>query len=197
MDVAEQQQHIILHVGCGRYNPHKLPEPFRTANWREVRLDLDPDVAPDIIASITDMAAVPSQSVDALWSAQNLEHLFAHEVPVALKEFYRVLKPGGFAIVNVPDLQDISQYIVDDQLEEPAYQSADGPISPIDVLFGHRPPIAKGNHFMAHKTGFTAKSLRKKLEEAGFAEVDVNKTRFNLWAIGYKGPVRQKLSICF
>jgi len=96
----------VLHVGCGAPDPRKLPPAFfAPGEWREVRLDIDPAVAPVIEASITDMAAVDSASVDAVWSAHNLEHLFAHEVPSALVEFRRVLCPGGFALVTVPDLQ--------------------------------------------------------------------------------------------
>ena len=44
----------VLHVGCGGADPAKLPEAFFPAvAWREIRLDIDPGVAPDIIASIT------------------------------------------------------------------------------------------------------------------------------------------------
>jgi predicted SAM-dependent methyltransferase len=43
------------------------------------------------------MKAVASESVDAIFSSHNIEHLYPHEVPVALAEFIRVLKPGLFA----------------------------------------------------------------------------------------------------
>jgi len=44
-----------------------------------------------------------------------------------------------------------------------------GPISPIDILWGHRLSLARGNYYMAHKVGFTAQSLTQALLEAGFA----------------------------
>ena len=54
----------VLHVGCGAPHPDKLPEAFFPRDaWAEVRLDIDPDVAPDIVASITDMTVVPTASV--------------------------------------------------------------------------------------------------------------------------------------
>ena len=39
------------------------------------------------------------------------------------------------------------------------------PICAIDILFGHRGYIARGNHFMVHKTGFTAEESRSEVEE--------------------------------
>src|SRR3954451_8011278 len=95
----------VLHVGCGVKLPHKLHQAFHTPEWRELRLDIDPNVQPDIVGSITDMRMVETASVDAVWSSHNLEHLYAHEVPVALAEFYRVLRPGGFLLITMPDLQ--------------------------------------------------------------------------------------------
>jgi hypothetical protein len=42
---------------------------------------------PDIVGTMTDMSAVADASVDALFSSHNIEHLYPHEVPVALAEF--------------------------------------------------------------------------------------------------------------
>ena len=178
----------VLHVGCGAPDPRKLPPAFfAPGEWREVRLDIDPAVAPDIEASITDMGAVDSASVDAVWSAHNLEHLFAHEVPAALAEFRRVLRPGGFALVTVPDLQQAAALVAEDRLTEAAYVSPAGPIAPLDMLYGHGASIAGGNVFMAHRTGFTARSLEALLVAAGFAPVRVIRdTHFALWATAHR-----------
>src|SRR4029077_18530152 len=112
-----------------------------------------------IVASLTDMTAVESGSMDALYSSHNLEHLYAHEVSKALGEFRRVLKMGGYALITLPDLQKVCEYVVADKLEEPMYQSPAGPIAPIDTLWGLRTSLAQGNVYMAHKTGFTGRSL--------------------------------------
>lgn len=177
----------VLHVGCGMPDPRKLPAAFfAVGEWREVRLDIDPGVAPDIIASITDMTVVGSGSVDAVWSAHNVEHLFAHEVPIALAEFRRVLRPDGFALITVPDLQRVAELVAQDRLMEPAYISPAGPIAPLDMMFGFGGAIAGGNHFMAHRTGFTARSLDAALRGAGFAQVRVVRDEaFALWATAH------------
>jgi protein O-GlcNAc transferase len=177
---------LVLHVGCGPYNPTALPEPLRTPDWREVRLDIDPSVQPDLIGSMTDMSAVLNESVDAVYSSHNLEHLYAHEVPIALAEFYRVLKPGGFVLITLPDIQAVAQHVAQGNLEEPLYISSVGPITALDILYGWREPIAKGNHFMAHRTAFTAKTLCQKLEQTGFHRLESYTDKLNLWAKGYK-----------
>lgn len=181
-------QRICLHVGCGPADPERLHPAFRGPEWREVRLDIDPRVAPDILASIVDMSAVPSGSADAVWSSHNLEHLFSHEVGRALSEFLRVLKPGGTALVSLPDLQRVAELVAAGRLEDVAYESPAGPISPLDMIYGHRRSIAAGNHFMAHRTGFTAGTLAAALERAGFINVRVAREEFNLWAAGERPP---------
>jgi|GEM_PF-3691545 len=51
---------------------------------------------------------------------------------------------------------------------QPAYQSPAGPIAPLDMLYGHRPALARGNLYMAHRTGFTLTSLMNMFRTAGF-----------------------------
>lgn len=176
----------VLHVGCGQYNPRKLHQVFRNPEWLEVRLDIDPNVKPDIVASMTAMTPVADESVEAIYSSHNLEHLYAHEVPVALGEFFRVLKPGGFVLVTMPDLQKAAEYIAMGNLEGTVYESPAGPVSAIDIVYGFRPSIARGNTFMAHRTGYTADSLSKKLAASGFHRVNVERKNMDLWGSGYK-----------
>lgn len=186
--MPESPSLVVLHVGCGTYRPDKLHAQFREPGWRELRLDADPAVEPDIVASMTNMAMIPTGSVHAIWSSHNLEHVFAHEVPQALGEFYRVLHPEGFALITLPDLQRVAELIAADRLDEPAYMSAAGPIAPLDILYGHRPSIAAGRTLMAHRNGFTAESLGQSLLSAGFANVDINRSGFDLWALAEKTP---------
>ena len=174
----------LLNVGCGRAGKNRMPAYFSEEQWKEIRLDIDPAVEPDIVGSATDLSAVSTASIDAIWSSHNLEHLYAFEVQIALAEFRRVLKPDGFALITLPDLRAVARYIANDQLAQPLYHSQAGPISPLDVVFGHQSSLANGNHFMAHRTGFTATTLGQCLIDAGFSEVRVHEgNRWDLWAI--------------
>ena len=146
-------------------------------------------MAPDILASVTDMAALPDAAVDAVWSSHNLEHLHRHDVPTALRECLRVLKPGGTLIAMVPDLQTVAARIAEDRLHETLYVSATGPITALDVVFGHTAAIAAGNGFMAHRTGFTPTLLGQSLSEAGFAPIRLRRTAdYELVAIAQRPP---------
>jgi len=180
----------VLHVGPGhRQSGAKLPDGFESGEWKEIRLDIDPGNEPDILGSMLDMSAVGSGSVDAIYSAHNIEHVYAHEVPLVLAEFLRVLKPEGFVVVTCPDLQAVCAMVAKGGLTEPAYQSKAGPITPLDILYGHGDALKAGYHFMAHKTGFTEGSLTQALLEAGFAQV-ASKCRargWDLWALATKG----------
>ena len=176
----------VLHVGCGQPNPNNLHSHFRNDGWNEVRLDIDPSVQPDIVGDITNMNLVPDSSVDAVWSSHNIEHLWAHEVPLAFREFFRVLKADGFVYVATPNLQAVAKHVAEGNLEEPLYVSPSGPVCAIDILYGFRPSLSQGHHYMAHKTGFTAQTLGRRMQEVGFQDVKVQIDGLNLWGLGYK-----------
>lgn len=175
----------VLNVGCGPMSPARLHAAFAGANWREIRLDIDERVQPDLVGSMTDMQRlVPDGAFDALWSSHNLEHLHAHEAPLALQEFRRVLNRDGFALINCPDVMAIAQLIVEGRFDQPAYISPAGPICALDMLYGHSRSIAEGNSYMTHKTGFTANRLGRLLLESGFPEAWVFPGHgFDIWAI--------------
>ena len=157
----------FLHVGCGPVKKSQIPG-FKENDWAEIRFDIDESRNPDLAGTIVDLSLVETGSVDAVYSAYNLDHIYPHEVPIALKEFYRVLKDDGIAIIKCPDIQSVCEAIGKDKLLETFYQSPVGPISPIDILFGNRKAIAKGNEFMAKKGGFTYSVLDGALSQADF-----------------------------
>ncbi len=174
-----------LHVGCANQTLATAPKYFQTGDWKEIRYDIDESVKPDIVGTITDLKAIQSGTMDAVYSSHNLEHVFPHEVNTVLKEFRRVLRPDGACIVAVPDLLQVCELVVADRLEEPAYQSGMGPISPLDMLYGHIASVKSGKHYMAHKTGFTPKSLGQAFMNAGFASAVYTAAGFALTMIAY------------
>lgn len=173
---------VVLHVGCGPRDHYTLHASFRGPEWHELRLDVDPGVKPDVVASITDMAPVPTGSVDAVFSHHNIEHVFAHEVPLALAEFFRVLRPGGEVLIATPDLQSVARVVATGRLEETLYRAEAGEISALDILYGLRSDIESGREYMAHRTGYTPRTLARKLSQAGFANVQVLVEKYDLWA---------------
>ena len=174
----------VLNVGSGPYDPTRLHAAFRNSGWTEVRYDIDKRLKPDIVGSIVNLEAVASATFDAIWCAHNLEHLHSHDVPKALVEFRRVLKPDGFALIVTPDLEAIAELVCSGRLEEVAYHSPAGPVTALDMLYGLSVAIEQGNQFMCHNTGFTTERLGRLLVESNFAEVLVKRgSDYDLWAL--------------
>ena len=157
----------LLHVGCGPEDKSDI-KGFDNDDWKEIRLDIDEGVNPDIVGTLTDMKLVETASIDAVYSAYNIDHIYAHEVPIALNEFYRVLKDDGFVVIKCPDLQSVCEAIAQDKLLDTLYVSPIGPIAAIDIMFGNRQEISEGNVFMEKKVGFTYSVLDGSFFEAGF-----------------------------
>lgn len=158
---------------------------FRAPGWREVRLDADASVLPDIVGSMTDMVEVPDSVVDAVFSSHGIEHLYWHDVPNAFAEFRRVLKEQGFAVVTCPDLQAAAKMIVEDRLFDVAYDSPAGPITAFDLVYSYRPFVEANPEWMVHRCGFTLSSLMAVLRDAGFASMYGvrRETGFDLWVV--------------
>ncbi len=91
----------------------------------------------------------------------------------ALGEFHRVLRPEGFAVILCPNIQMVAEAVAKGNLMDPLYHSPAGPISAIDIMYGHRAAIAAGKVYMAHKTAFTSATLASHLKGAGFKSVVV------------------------
>jgi len=172
---------VLINAGSGARGGGWLPPLFD--GWEHVRVDVDPAVGPDLVASVTDLSAIPTGCADAVWSAHCIEHLFAHEVLTAIGEFRRVLRSDGFACIIVPDLQAIAEWIATDRLHETIYESSAGPVTAHDMLWGFGPAIERGDAAMAHRCGFTPSVFLQRLSDGGFAEI-VLRRRPNLELAG-------------
>ena len=171
----------VLNVGCGSAKIHHTFD-----GWAETRLDIDPAVKPDIVGDMLDLSVMDYDSYDAVYSSHTLEHLYYHEVPVALSQFKWVLKPGGIVFIGVPNLKAVAWKVACGNLEGVLYESSYGPISAIDCIYGYRKFLEGGNLHQAHKTGFTPSTLKKKLKTAGFVEIKVDTQNTDMWASGVK-----------
>jgi SAM-dependent methyltransferase len=173
-----QRDRVLVNVGCGPRNAATLPAYFD--HWQHMRVDVDPSVEPDIIADLTDLSLIADGTADAVWAAHCVEHLYEHQVSIALAEFRRVLREDGFLCVIVPDLQTVAQFIVDDHLHEPLYHSPAGPVTAHDIFFGFGAAIARGRTSMAHRCGFTPGSLQRCFQKQQFGELLVRRRTADL-----------------
>jgi hypothetical protein len=106
-----------------------------------------------------------------------------------------VLSPQGFVVITCPDLQSVCALVAEDKLTEAAYVSPAGPITPMDILYGHRAAMRAGNLFMAHRCGFTLNVLLATLQSAGFAKVVGHRRpqAFDLWALATMADIDDEM----
>lgn len=180
----------FLHIGPSKVGKDHAGLGFRTEDWIEVRLDLDPAAKPDIVANMTDMKAVPNDSFDAIFTSHTIEHLYPEDLKKAFEECLRVLKPDGFAVFVCPDLLAAATLIVEGGLLKAVYDSEEGPITPLDMIYGYRGyfTLKDRREYMSHRTGFTLPILTTSLEAVGFPSV-VGRRRtaaYELWALASK-----------
>ena len=180
------RRRVCLSVGAG--SCRGLPRTYR--DFEVVTLDVDPATRPDIVADARDLGALASETFDAIYVPHLLEVFERHEVTVVMNEFERLLRVGGFVEVRVAHVRAVFEAVVEGaDLDEPLYDSALGPITALDVLFGHGQSLAQGKHRMAHRVAFTPALLEKVLKGPGLVVELIQPTegkRFELCGIARK-----------
>ncbi len=96
---ATLRQPVRLNLGCGNA--------FFPGNWINCDRHGNPDVRCEAfpLPFETDYA-------DEIWAIHLLEHLHRSQAGPALYEWFRVLKPGGTLVLELPCLDKIAQMIV-------------------------------------------------------------------------------------
>lgn len=159
----------VLIAGAGSEGPQ-----WTEQGWSVVRLDIDPRTNPDVVGSMTDLGEIGP--FDAVACNNALEHLYPHEVPRAIAEFHRVLAPGGYAVVIVPDLEGVS----------PTMDVIPGtPFCGLHLFYGDADKIEE-SPYMAHHSGFVESTLREVMEAGGFAVITKRLPMCQLMAVGTK-----------
>ncbi|MFZ4805463.1 MAG: class I SAM-dependent methyltransferase [Synechococcus lacustris] len=197
MAEATARQRRVLNVG-GQSRGIQLPTPY--ASFEQVLLDLDPTVGANIVLDVRELTSLEPQQFDAVYCSHNLEHVRQHEVPIVLAGFRHVLKPGGLAHIIVPDLQELMLVCVQQgiDLDGLLYESPMGPITPLDVLFGHGGMIAQsGQDFYAHRTGFSSRTLANVVEASGFSPMFCQQGNLELNLITFNGNPDPELAALF
>ena len=176
----------VLNVGG---HDRQIPLPPEYAEFEHLLLDIDPSGSPDIVCDARQLATLEAGQFDAVYCSHNLEHYYYHDVPKVLAGFLHILKSDGFAQVRVPDIGEVMRATVERGLdiEDVLYQSAAGPVSVLDVLYGYGVEIERsGQDFFRHKTGFTQGSLSKALHNAGFAAIYSVVGKLEINALAFK-----------
>jgi len=137
--IFKRSKKIKLHLGCG----HKHFDGY-------VNMDLWLNEAVDVVGDITRLPW-PDDTATVLESYHVIEHLPHPKVPLILKEWFRVLEPGGSLVLECPHFDDtVKEYLAGNE-------------SRLENIFGHQ--RFPGD---AHMFGYTPQRLIRLLEQAGF-----------------------------
>lgn len=120
-----------------------------------VNVDLREDVA-DVCADVRSLP-VPDDSVSAIIAYDILEHLTPVHTLSALREWQRVLQPGGTLAIRTPNMLELCRWVVEGRQVGLAIQNIYG---------GHK--FGPEGEWDCHHTGWTPAQLRDRLEAFGF-----------------------------
>ncbi len=146
-----------LHLGCGRV---KYPG--------YLNCDIQGDVD-----QIIDLQILPfeNNSVDEICSHHALEHIPYRKIELTLREWYRVLKPGGYLDLGLPDIELVcTKFLLSSEGEKWRWN--------IYTIFGQQGTTEKLPHLLTdddpldfgqfHQGGLNLDRLRFLLEKIGF-----------------------------
>lgn len=154
MTASERPGLVKLHLGCGTE---------KRAGWTNV--DVDPRVAPDVVSDVTQLTAFATGSVDVVEANHLFEHLTFDQARAALREWARVLRPGGELFLEMPDFEACTRMIG-------RHFDSQGHDLAMVGIYGWPPDIAKGGVPQMHKWGWSRTTLARAVAEAGFERAE-------------------------
>jgi SAM-dependent methyltransferase len=156
-----------LNLGCG----DKILPGYINVDIAESRLGKTPDV----LCDLHKLTPFEDGSVDEILSVHVVEHFWRWEVVDVLKEWVRILKPGGIMFLECPNLLSACYELL---------QNPDGAAGPgqegqrsMWVFYGDpawRDPL------MIHRWGYTPRSLAQIMHEAGLMNLRQEPAQFKL-----------------
>lgn len=140
---------LRLHIGGREKHP----------DWRIVNVIAGEGV--DYVRSCTDLSVFGNGTVAEIYASHVVEHLgYQRDLLKALREFHRVLEPGGRLRVSVPDLQTLCELFLDPGLD------ANARFHVMRMMFGGQTDEADFHH-----VGLSEEFLAEFLRRAGFVSV--------------------------
>lgn len=143
------------------FDPHRHPPKLNLGcgfDKREgyVNVDFRDFHDPDLVADVRDLSMLPSDYYDEVLAQDVLEHLPRADALPALREWARVLAPGGLLRLRLPNLIGLMDLLV----AKPTLAEQE---ELVQCLYGTQAYTGDW-----HCNGFTELTLRHYLHEAGF-----------------------------
>lgn len=138
---------VYVNIGCGVNTGSEF-----------INVDAVPQAKTHVIADARRLPMFKDNSVDLVYASHVIEHFPRNQVRTALKEWLRILKPGGVLRFGVPDF---------DQLIRMYQKSGNDVDSIVNQLMG------QDGEWDDHHTIWNRSFAEKVLKEVGYAQVRV------------------------
>jgi len=132
----------------------------RVAGWEVLNALPGPHV--DHLGNARDLSAFADNTFSEIYASHVVEHLdYKDELVATLKEWHRVVVPGGRVLISVPDMDVLAQlFLLKDQLDIPARFHV------MRMMFG-----GHTDRYDYHVVGLNEDFLTEFLELAGFDNI--------------------------
>jgi len=164
---AVSEGELKLNLGCG----DKILPGYVNVDVAETRAGKRPDVLCDLHA----LTPFQDNSVDEILSVHVVEHFWRWEVVGVLKEWVRVLKPGGLMVIECPNLKSACEAF----LADPDLHAGPGQEGQRSMWVFYGDPAWR-DPLMVHRWGYTPRSLAAVMAEAGLANIRQEPAQFKL-----------------
>jgi len=156
-----------LNLGCG----DKILPGYVNVDVAESRAGKKPDVLCDLHR----LAQFKDDSADEILSVHVVEHFWRWEVVDVLKEWVRVLKPGGRMVLECPNLRSACEAF----LANPELHAGPGPEGQRTMWVFYGDP-SWHDPLMVHRWGYTPQSLAALMAEVGLVNIRQEPAQFKL-----------------
>lgn len=160
----QERDGLKLHLGCGS---------IRMEGY--VNIDIVPTQATDLVQNVADLPMVRKNSVEEIFLHSVFEHLYAYEQERALREWHRVLKPGGRLVMKwIPDFDLVAEAYVNRSrgTTRPVFDLSEA------YRYTHGDPRPDNSPGQLHKALFTRENVRQKLLATGFEVLKIEHATF-------------------
>jgi len=130
---------------------------------------------PDVVCDVRDLSIFSENYADEILAVHVVEHFGRWEVANVLKEWIRVLKPGGVMILECPNLLSACEEF----LRNPKVHALPGPEGQRTMWVFYGDPRWQ-DPLMVHRWGYTPQSLGMVMHEAGLRNLRQEPAQFKL-----------------
>jgi hypothetical protein len=131
--------------------------------------------SPDVLCDLHELTPFDTASADEVLAVHVVEHFWRWEVVDVLKEWARVLKPGGRMILECPNLLSACEEF----LRNPTAGAGPGPEGQRTMWVFYGDP-AWEDPLMCHRWNYTPQSLAQVMAEAGLVNLRQEPAQFKL-----------------